>query len=188
MANFNIGTGMEQPINRTGLDNLQVSPSEDTQGLLLSVDNSGSEPQLVEADATTGRPAVGVLLQQEVYPDGYYADFGDHDLTEELAQLRAERDLTTVGDRGTIVRYGIELVNDGADMDLTPGEPVYLAEGGGMTQTQPSSAGSVVQAIGVALTPEDYGRGEGYYLGQQEDATGPRERVLLDIDSHYTTV
>jgi len=177
MANFNIATGSEQPINRTGLDNIQIQ-GDDVQGTLVGVDNSGSEPQLVEADAANGIPAVGVLLPQEVFPEDPHSYVGSHELTEEMAQMFSEMDRTEVGDRVTLIRYGVELANDGADMDLTPGEPVYLAEGGGFTQTKPSNSGSIVQILGVALDPEDMG----------ETVAEGRERLLLDIEAGYETV
>jgi len=177
MANFNIATGNEQPINRTGLDNIQIE-GDDVQGIPVGVDNSGSEPKLVRADAAEGIPAVGVLLPQEVFPDDEYAYVGSHEMTEEMAQMFSEMDRTEVGDRVTLIRYGVELANDGADMGVTPGEPVYLAEGGGFTQTEPSTSGSIVQILGVGLDPEDMG----------ETVEDGRERILLDIEAGYETV
>jgi hypothetical protein len=179
MANFNIGTGSEQPINRTGLDNIQIQ-GDDVQGTLVGVDNSVDPPELVEADAGSGSQiqAIGVLFPQEVFPDDEYSYVGSHELTEELAQMYSEMDRTEVGERVTLVRYGVEMLNDGADMDLTPGEPVYLAPGGGFTQTKPSGSGEIVQVLGVALDPEDMGPtiGDG------------RERILLDIEADYETL
>lgn len=167
MTDFNIATGASQPINRTGIENNQVTGS-DVQALPVGIDNSGTDPQLVAADADSAEAvqAVGVLLPEEVI-DPATIPTGDHfqDLEEQLVNEYR----TLQGDRVTVVFTGVELVNDDDDTSFTPGEPVYLAIGGGFTQTKPSASGEVVQRLGVAATPN----GEGY------------DRIILDVDFDY---
>jgi hypothetical protein len=183
MTDWNIATGKEQPLNRTGVDNVQVSGSE-VQGTLVAIDDSGTDPKLVAADAASDANgagsaplnAVGVLLPREIIPEDVENYVNQHPWDDVEAQIyREERTLT--GDRATVVKYGIELVNDDDDTDFTPGEPVYLDTGGGFTQTKPSGSGEAVQAVGMALTPEDEGNGN----------TG-RPRLLLDVSTDYETL
>jgi len=186
MADWNIATGQEQPINRTGLDNVQETG--EVQGMLVGVDTSGAEPKLVQADAGPSAneagdapiTAVGVLLPREVMPDDL-SNVNTHPWDDYEKQVYME-DRTLSGDRATVISYGIEMVNDGTEESFTPGEPVYLAEGGGLTQTEPGTSGAAVQCVGVALTPEDYGPGGG---GPSGTDTGGRERVLLDVGYDY---
>lgn len=158
MPDWNIATGASQPINRTGFENNQVT-GQDIQATPVGIDNSGTVPKLVAADAdsTIAISAMGVLLPEEVVdpatlPTGTYFQ----DLEEQLVN----ENRTLKGDRVTVVFEGIELVNDSDDTAWTPGEPVYLDVGGGFTQTAPSGTGEVVQELGVALTPDDGGDGK----------------------------
>jgi hypothetical protein len=171
MVDFNLATGPSQPINRTGIENCQVSGS-DVQATPVGIDNSGADPQLVKADAdsATAIHAVGVLFPEEVFDESTLPT-GSHfqDLEEQLIhEFR-----TLKGDRVTVVFTGVELVNDDDDTTYTPSEPVYLAPGGGFTQTKPSSTGDIIQVLGVALTPDDNGDG--------------KDRILLDVDWDYST-
>jgi hypothetical protein len=52
--------------------------------------------------------------------------------------------------RIAVVKYGIVIENADEDWGFVPGQPVYLAPGGGYTQTAPSAAGDLVQAVGIA--------------------------------------
>lgn len=182
MADWNIATGQEQPINRTGLDNIQETG--DTQGILAGVDTSGTEPKLVAADAGPAAneagdapiTAIGAILPREIIPEDVASYVNEHPW-DDVEQQIYEEERTLSGDRATVISYGIEMVNDGTDTDFTAGEPVYLAEGGGFTQTEPGTSGAAVQCVGVALTPEDEGP------GTAEDG---RERILLDVEYDYT--
>lgn len=184
MTDWNIATGQEQPINRTGLDNIQETG--DVQGMLAGVDASGTEPMLVGADAGPAAndagdgpiTAVGVILPREIIPEDVENYVTDHPWADVEEQIYRE-DRTLSGDRAVVIAYGIELVNDDDDTDFTPGEPVYLDEGGGFTQTKPTTTGAAVQCVGVALTPEDMGP------GTEDDG---RPRMLLDVNYDYETV
>lgn len=151
--NFNIATGEEQPLNRTGIDNAQITG--ENQGVPVGVDNSGTDPQLVAADAAAGIPAVGVLFPREIMPADL-SNVTQHPWDDVEEQVYREK-RTLAGDRATVVRYGIEMVNDDDDTSWTPGEPVYLAAGGGFTNTPPSGDGDIVQELGVTLTTMDDG-------------------------------
>ena len=171
MVDFNIATGAEGPINRTGIEDVQVSGT-DVQGTPMGVaDNGDGTYSLVaaDADAATAIPCLGVLLPEEIVdlstiPSGNYLQ----DIEEQLVN----ENKTLKGDRAVFVFEGIELVNNDDDTTFTPGQPVYLAPGGGFTQTKPSVAGEVVQTLGVALTPNHDG-GVGTEQG---------DRILLDVD------
>lgn len=173
MTDFNLATGNTGPINRTGVENVQVT-GDDVQAIPVGIEADGSGGwQLVEADADSGTAvnAVGVLLQEGVF-DPSTLPTGQHfqDLEEQLVQ----ENRTLLGDRCTVIFDGVELVNDDDDTDYTPGEPVYLGVGGGFTQTAPSNAGEVVQVLGVAFTPNEGGDGA--------------DRLVLDVDWDYSTV
>lgn len=171
MADWNLATGAEQPINRTGVEDVQVV-GDDVQGTLVGVQDNGDGTYSLaaaDADSAVARPAVGVLLPEEVIdaatiPTGQYLQ----DIEEQLVQ----ENKTLKGDRATAIAYGVEMVNDADDTAFTPGDPVYLAVGGGFTQTAPAGTGEVVQTVGVCLPPnEDAGVG---------NVQG--DRILLDVD------
>jgi hypothetical protein len=175
MTDFNIATGEEQPLNRTGFDNVQVTGK--MQGVPVGVDNSGTEPQLVEADAdsATAIQAVGVLFPREVLPAGKYGGVNTHPWDDVEAQIY-EENRTKVGDRATVVRSGIEMVNDDGDTDFDPGEPVYLAPGGGFTQTEPTGSGDIVQVLGIATTVVE---------NELDPGNGEKDRLFLEVDGDY---
>ena len=176
MVDFRVATGGddEQPLNRTAVDNVQVS-GDGIQATPVGIDNSGAEPQLVAADADAGTaiPCLGLLLPEKVVDLSALSDVNElHDMEARLHKQGS----TLVGDRATYFQYGVEVVNDdGNDAAFTPGEPVYLAPGGGFTQTKPSTAGALVQCVGVALTPKKM-RNEEF------------DRFYLQIDYDYATV
>lgn len=169
MTNWNVIKARNFPLNRDG-EEITVQASE---GDLVGLDtNADGEPILVpaDADAANAQPAMGVLLE-EVQDPSEITVSGYEDAYIEQRQLRREvreeTDYTLVGEEGTYVFDGIFLENVDADMDLTPGEPVYLGVGGGFTQSKPDgSGGNVVQALGVAVEAN---------------------RVLLNVDFDYTT-
>lgn len=167
---FNIATGEEQPINRTGVDNVQLSGKN--QGVPMAIDNSGAEPALVAADADSAVAlhTVGVLFPREVLPADL-SNVTDHPWADVEKQIYLE-ERTLTGDRVTVIRYGIEMVDDSGEVTFTPGEPVYLAPGGGFTQTKPSAVGDVVQVVGVAMTNDG----------------DDRARFLLDVEAGYEVV
>jgi hypothetical protein len=157
MADPTIATGAEQPIHSDGA----VSTVTGEEGDLVGLDTNG---ELVAADAATGsaEPAVGLLATSvedpSNYPSGQF----------EYAAKTAEANRAAINeDKVGYVRFGVEVYNRDEDWNFTPGEPVYLAEGGGFTQTKPADAGDLVQVLGYAIEPE---------------------WMMLDINPDYTTV
>lgn len=158
MVDARIATSAEQPINSDGA----VSTVEAAEGDLVGLNADGD---IVAADAATGTAvhAVGVLATPVDDPSNYPG--GQFEYAAKVAEAnRAAINDTQVG----YVRYGVEVVNEDEDWGFTPSEPVYLAEGGGVTQTAPSDVGDIEQYVGYAL-PD----GESYFL---------------EIDGDYTTV
>jgi len=167
MTDWNITKARNFPMNRDG-ETIQVKAEE---GDLVGLNENGEgEPELVAADAATGsaQPAMGVLMEEiqdptDVSVSGFRDDYIEQ---RQLRRQVREDDYTLVGDEGTYVFHGIMLSNVDEDMDLTPNEPIYLAEGGGFTQTAPSDTGDLVQVLGVAVDANE---------------------VLLDVDFDYET-
>lgn len=158
MVDARIATGAEQPIHSDGA----VSTVEAAEGDLVGMNSDGD---LVAADAATGTAvaASGVLATPVDDPSNWPG--GEF----QYAASTAEANRSQINDdRVGFVRFGVEIVNEDADWGFTPGEPVYLAEGGGFTQTEPSDVGDLVQYLGIAL-PDG-------------------ESVFLEIDGDYTTV
>jgi hypothetical protein len=169
MADWNVATGAEQAINRTGTPNCQVV-GEDVQGTLVGVSqNDDDEWELVEADAEAEINALGVLFPEEVVdldelPTGAYLA----DIEEQLVQ----ENKTLAGDRAVFIVFGVEMINNDEDTEFTPNQPVYLDVGGGFTQTKPDTAGDIQQAVGVCLPPNEDG-GSNRVQG---------DRIYLDVD------
>lgn len=167
MTNINFSKAKNHPINRDG-ETITVKAAEgDLVGL---TENNEGETEIVAADADSAspQPAMGVLMEEVQDPADVSVN-GFETAYIEQRQLRRERregDYTLVGDEATYVFGGVYLEDVDGDLDLTPQEPVYLAVGGGITQSKPSTTGDVVQYLGVAV-----------------DAT----TFLLDVDHEYTT-
>jgi hypothetical protein len=158
-----------EPLNRDG-ETLADSNVQKADLVGLADDGSGNtEIVMADADAAVQQPAIGVLMERVRDPNNITASgFNDADVM--VRQLRAdlrEGDYTFVGDEATYIRYGVYLEDINDEANLSIGEPVYLAVGGGFTQTQPSTAGEIVQVVGVATDPST---------------------VLLDVAPTYTTV
>lgn len=156
MVDAKIATSAEQPINSDGA----VSTVTGEEGDLVGLDSNG-DLVAADADSATAVQAVGVLAtpvdDPSTYPSGQF----------EYAAKLAESNREAINDgKVGYVRYGVEVVNRDEDWGFTPGEPVYLAVGGGYTQTEPTGTGEVQQVLGYAV-----------------DA----EAVFLDIDADYTT-
>jgi hypothetical protein len=159
MADPYIATSAEQPINSDGA----VSTIAGGEGALVGLNSDG---ELVQADAATGsaEPAVGLLASPVRDPANFPAEGGDF----EFARTVGESQYNTINEEKVgYVRYGVEVHNRDEDWNFTPGEPVYLAEGGGFTQTEPSNSGDLVQCLGYAIEAE---------------------YVMLEIDADYNTV
>lgn len=153
MSDPRIATSAEQPINR----HAGLADYEGEEGDLVGLDADGNVVK-ADADGAAPVPALGVLLSPVDHPDNYVVD---------IVQSTIEANRTVSGrDRVTFVRNGIEVENADEDWGFTPGERVYLDVGGDFTQTAPSTAGDLVQVVGVALTPE---------------------RIFLDVQPDYET-
>lgn len=155
MVHVRIATGAEQPINRDGA----VSQYAGEEGDLVGMDENG-DWQMADADSGVAVNAIGVLAAPVTDP----ADFPNEELR---VVVESEREL--VGEnRIAVVKYGVILENADEDWGFTPGQPVYLAPGGGFTQTEPSEAGDLVQVVGVA--------------------TDDGEAMFLDVETNYEVV
>jgi hypothetical protein len=155
MVNARIATGAEQPINRDGA----VSQYAGEEAELVGMDANGDWQK---ADAATGVAvnAVGVLMAPVTDPSNYP--------NEEL-RIVVEANRELVGEnRIAAAKYGLIIENSDEDWGFTPGQPVYLGEGGGYTQTEPSDSGDLVQVVGMA--------------------TDDGEAVFLDVHTDYETV
>jgi hypothetical protein len=141
MVTARIATSAEQPIN----SHAALAGEPFSEGDLVGINSAG---KLVKADADSASTvmAIGVALA----PATQLSDY-----TEEAVKLVVEANRALVDrDRITAVKYGIEVENGDDDWNFTPGEPVYLAPGGGYTQTAPSTTGDLIQIVGEALTAE----------------------------------
>jgi len=155
MVHVRIATGAEQPINRDAA----VSQIAGEEGDLVGLNGDGD---YVAADADSGvaQKAVGILAAPVTDP----ADFPNEELR---IIVESEREL--IGEnRIAVVKYGVILENADEDWGFAPGEPVYLAPGGGFTQTKPSAAGDIVQIVG--------------------EATDDGEALFLDVETGYEVV
>lgn len=144
MTDVRIATGAEQPIHSDGF----VSTVTGSEGDLVGLDGDG---ELIAADAATGTAvhAVGVLTgpvdDSSSYPTGQF----------EYAGKAAEANRALINDTKVgVIKYGAEIENQDADWSFSEGEPVYLDEGGGYTQTAPSDPGDLVQEVGTAVAEE----------------------------------
>jgi len=152
MVHARIATGAEQPINRDGA----VSQYAGEEAELVGMDGNGD---LVQADADSGTAvnAVGILAAPVTDPSAF---------SHEELRIVVEANRELIGEnRIAVVKYGVIVENADEDWGFTPGQPVYLAEGGGYTQTAPSDTGDLVQVVGVA--------------------TDDGEAVFIDVESGY---
>lgn len=157
MTNVKIATGAEQPINRDGA----IVAAEVEEGDPVGIDANG-DIIVADADSAVAVHAVGIAMA----PSDDLANYTGHpDFVRSVVE--SERVLVN-RDRLAFGKYGFILENSDEDWAFTPGEPVYLAAGGGYTQTKPSAIGDVVQCLGVA--------------------TDDGEAMFLDIDYQYEVV
>lgn len=145
MTDFKIATGAEQPINTSGA----LAGEVFEQGTPVGIDPATGKMVKADADAASTIMAVGVAF-------GPTDDLANYSAMPDAVQSAVEAERTLIDrNRVSAVKYGIELENNDADSGFAPGEVVYLAPGGGYTQTRPTDAsGDLVQILGTALTPE----------------------------------
>jgi hypothetical protein len=158
MVTAKVATSAEQPINRIS----QLSGYAGAEGDLVGIDPATNKMVLADAASGTAIPAVGVALNFVRDPSDWasYPEPVQAVADEQYSRLDVHK--ITAADHGVIVE------NLDEDWGFTPGEPVYLAVGGGFTQTAPSSAGELVQRVAVAVD-------EG-------------EAVYMKVNPEYTTV
>jgi len=168
MTDIRFSKAKNHPLNRDG-ETITVRASEGE--LVGLMENAEGETEMVKADADSGvaQPAMGVLMEDVQDPEDVSVQGFETAYIQErqLQRKRREDDYTLGGDEGTYVFTGVYLSDVDGDLDLTPQEPVYLAAGGGVTQSKPDgTTGNVIQYLGVAV-----------------DAT----TFLLDVDHEYET-
>jgi hypothetical protein len=140
MTNVSVASNAEYIENRQASGVVQFACEEAD---LVTINADGD---LYHADAVDGvaGKARGIVLGPAVDKANYGSDFQDTALVVE-----SEYDL--VGeDRKAYFEFGVRVRNRDQDWDFTPGADIYLAEGGGYTETAPTTTGSVVQKIGYA--------------------------------------
>jgi hypothetical protein len=152
-----IATGAEMPINRDA----GLAGYAGEEGDLVGLDPSTGEVVLADADSLVTIPARGVLATPAKDPSEWAS-------YPEPVQAVADEKYTRVGEhRVTFVSEGaiVENIGDTA-FNFTPGGTVYLAPGGGYTQTKPTDVGDLVQVVGYATDD-----GEGVYVRVDFDHT-----------------
>ncbi|MFC6953774.1 hypothetical protein [Halorubellus litoreus] len=153
MVHARIATSAEQPVNRhAGLAQYAGEEAE-----LVGVDANGD---IVKADADSGVAvkARGVLMSP-------VTDLSA--VTEEAVSLVTEANRTLMGThRVSYIEYGVVVENSDEDWGFTPGDDVYLAAGGGYTQTMPAAVGDLQQIVGYAI---DDGEAIVLRVSQQHD-------------------
>ncbi|QRV15032.1 hypothetical protein JMJ58_19315 [Haloterrigena salifodinae] len=141
MVHARIATGAEQPINRDG--GLAQAVVEEAD--LVGLDENGD---VVTADADSASPvsAVGIAAAPT-------DDLSNYDSAPDTVRSVVESERSLVGrDRIAFINHGVIVENADEDWDFTPGEPVFLAVGGGYTQAEPADAsGELRQVVGVAI-------------------------------------
>jgi hypothetical protein len=167
MTDFKFAKVKDTPLNRDGETSEETFTG--TEGDVIGLtQNADGETEVVSADADSAspQPAIGVLLEE--VRDRSYWSTNLHDNGTMARQLDAayNTERTQPGDEVTYVSYGIYCEDVDGDVDFTPNEPVYLAVGGGVTQTEPSTTGDVQQVLGVAVNSTTF---------------------MLDVDYDYAT-
>jgi len=140
MTNVKIASVSEDIENRQASGVVQYECEE---GDLVAVNSDGDVVQADAAEGVSGK-ARGVVIGGAKDASKYGQDF-------EETRLVVESEYDLVGEaRKTYIEYGARLRNRDEDWGFTPGSDIYLAEGGGFTDTEPSTSGSVIQKVGYA--------------------------------------
>lgn len=158
MTNVKVASTGEQVENRQASGVIQY---EGEQGDLVGINDDGDVVE-ADADAENTVKARGILL----------GPAHDPDYLSKVAQLTAESEYDLVGeDRKAYFEYGVRVRNTDRDWDFTPGADIYLAVGGGFTETEPNEAdGHLVQKVGYAKPGADF------------DSEGAANEVVIHID------
>lgn len=160
MVDVNIASNTEYIENRQSSGSIQYACDE---GDLVAIDSNGDVVEADAADGVSGK-ARGVVIGPAKDLSNYGNDFDE-------TKLVVESNYDLVGEaRKTFFERGIRVRNADEDWDFTPGADIYLAEGGGYTETKPSTSGSVVQKVGYAKP------------GPTEEADGVANEVVIFVD------
>lgn len=169
MTNFKFAKFKDAPLNRDGetLDPDVTLPQLEGDTVGLSEDADGNTIVVpADADSAVAQPAIGILME-EVRPRSYWSSqLHDNGTMSRRLDDLYDKERTQAGDEVTYFTHGIYIEDEDGDVNFTPNEPVYLATGGGVTQTEPSSTGDVQQVLGVAVNTTTF---------------------LLDVDYDYAT-
>jgi len=140
MVNYDIASNTEYIENRQASGTIQYECEEADP---VTIDSNGNVVMADAADGVAGK-ARGVVVGPAVDKGGYGSDFAE-------TALVVEANYDLVGEaRKAFFEYGVRVRNRDQDWNFTPGADIYLAEGGGYTETAPSSSGSVIQKVGYA--------------------------------------
>lgn len=141
MADIKIATGAEQPINR----HAAVAAEKFEQGDLVGFNGSG---EFVKADASNGIAAVGMAMAP-------VRDLADYSPGPE--RLAVEENYALVGeDRITAIKFGVVAEDGEGALGVSASDRLYLGDAGAVTTTAPSSAGDVVQVVGVGIADDQF--------------------------------
>lgn len=167
MVNFNFRKVKNEPLNRDGESSEGTFTGEEADVVGLDADADGETIAVpADADSAVAQPAIGLLMED--VRDRSYWSTNLHDNGTMSRRLDEEYNTksTQPGDEVTYFTHGVYVEDEDGTKSFTPNEPVYLAVGGGVTQTKPSGTGDLVQYLGVAV-----------------DAT----TFYLDVDHEYQT-
>ncbi|UBF20093.1 putative lambda gpD-like head decoration protein [Halorubrum virus HRTV-26] len=155
MANFKFAKFKDAPLNRDGetLDPEATLPLLEGDVVGLSEDTDGNTIVVpADADAAVAQPAVGVLMEDVRDRSYWSANLHDNGTMGRRLDEAYDLERTQAGDEVTYFTHGIYLEDEDETVDFNVNEPVYLAPGGGVTQTAPSASGELVQVLGVAVS------------------------------------
>lgn len=143
------------------------------QGELMGMNAAG---EMVQATAdAAGAGAAGetgpIPCRGALFPD----KITDLDNDSEASAVRAVELVKGANDtlagvhRATMMDHGFILVNTDEDWGFSCDAPVYLAEGGGLTQTKPAAVGSITQVIGFPVNIDRVPAGEAVWVDIDHD-------------------
>lgn len=167
MTNFKFSKVKDAPLNRDGETSEGSFTGIEGDVIGLQDDGSGNtEVVAADADSASPQPAVGVLLENVRDRSYWSANLHDNGTMSRRLDEAYDKNRTQPGDEVTYVSYGIYLEDVDDSVTFTPNEPVFLAVGGGVTQTKPSTTGDIQQVLGVAVNQTTF---------------------MLDVDYDYET-
>lgn len=184
MTEINFSKMKNHPLNRDG-ETITVTADE---GDLVGLAENSGETELVVADADSAspQPAVGVLLEEVQDPSNINVSGFDDAYIEQRQlrrQVREDDGYTLVGDEATYVTHGVYLSNVDEDTDWTPGDAVYLAVGGGFTQSPQADDGDIIQKVGFAVDADTFYLDveQEYQVGGSATFSGDSSQTAFDV-------